>query len=497
MRSKLYLLMLVATATHCSAQVKPLVQNISYMAETNVTVSDNSTAPFWFTNNRYGLSSTEGNSGYLRAAFKRDLNTDSTRTWHIGYGADIVVPVNHTSNFFVHQLYTQIGYKRFQLTLGAKELPMEFNNRELSSGDMVIGCNARPIPQVRIEMPDFWNIPGTDGWVGIKAHIAYGWYTDNNWQEEMTQKRKLYSNNSLFHSKAVYASIGRKDRFPITFEGGLQIATQFGGEAWNVSQRADDTRPDFSSHIHMGSGLKSYLNALIMSGGDPNDGDYQNAEGNHVGSWHGSLTYHMRDWSVRGYFEHFFEDHSQLFLQYGWKDMTWGVEATLPANPVVSAVVVELLSTKDQTGGIYHDKTASLPIQISGKDNYYSNHIYGGWQHWGMSTGNPLLISPIYNSNGSISTQHSRVKAFHMGISGDPCRSLHYRILYTHMRSWGTYDAPLQDTMSNQFLLAELTYKPSWLKGWSTTTAAGLNHGDIIKNSVGLSVTLRKEGLIK
>lgn len=491
------LLMLATVATHCSAQVNTLVRDISYMTEANAVASGDGTAPFWFTNNRYGLSSAEGNSGYLRAAVRRDLCADSTRTWRIGYGADLVVPVNHTSGFFIHQLYAQVGYKRFRLTLGAKELPMEFNNRELSSGDMVVGCNARPIPQARIEMPDYWSVPGTDGWFGIKAHVAYGWYTDNNWQEAATEKRRLYSNNSLFHSKAVYGRIGRKDRFPVTLEGGLQIATQFGGEAWNVSQRADDTRPGFSPHVQMGSGLKNYFNALTMGGSDPNDGDYRNSEGNHVGSWHGSMTLHMRNWSIRGYFEHFFEDHSQLFLQYGWKDMTWGVEAHLPANPVVSAVVMELLSTKDQTGGIYHDKTSSLPVQISGKDNYYGNHIYGGWQHWGMSTGNPLLISPIYNSDGSISTQHSRVKAFHSGISGDPCRSIHYRVLYTFMRSWGTYDAPLRDTKTNHFLLAELTCKPSRLKGWSATAAFGLNHGDIIKNSTGVSVTLRKEGLIK
>jgi hypothetical protein len=498
MNPRLHLLLLLTATTYCSAQVKSLGQNISYMGEVNMTASSNSdVAPFWFTNNRYGLSSSKGNSGYFRTAILRDLSADSTRNWHIGYGADIVVPVNHTSGFFIQQLYAQVEYKVFLLTLGSKELSMPFNNRELSSGDMVIGCNARPIPQVRLEMPDYWNIPGTHKWLGIKGHAAFGWYTDNNWQEETTQGKKLYSNNSLFHSKSLFFRIGCEDRFPLTYEGGLQIATQFGGEVWNVSQRADDTNPDFSSHVKMDNGLSSYFNALFVGGGDPNDGNYKNVEGNHVGSWYGSLTYHHSGWSVRGYFEHLFEDHSQLFLQYGWKDMTWGLEAHLPKNPVASTIVMELMSTKDQTGGIYHDKTSNLPVQISGKDNYYQNHIYGGWQHWGMSTGNPLIISPIYNSNGSISTQHSRIKAVHVGISGDPSETLHYRILYTYMRSWGNYDAPLTNTKDDQFLLAELTYKSSHFKGWSATAAAGLNHGSIISNSTGLSLTIRKEGLIR
>lgn len=496
MRQRLITL-LIFISVYCSAQVRHLGQNITYMIESNISLSDSKTAPFWFTNNKYGLSSAKGNSGYIRTALTRDIHTDSLRQWKVGFGVDLVVPDNYTADFLIHQLYGQIQYRHILCTIGAKELPMEFNDNELSSGDMTIGINARPIPQLRLELPDYIPINGLNNWVGIKAHIAFGIYTDNNWQEDFTNKQKLYSNNSLFHSKSIYVNIGKKEVFPITFTGGIQVASQFGGEVWNVSQRQDDPSPDFNPHIKMNSGLKGFWNALTMGGSDPNDGDNKNVEGNHLGSWHGSLQFHMPDWSVRGYFEHFFEDHSQLFFQYGWKDMTWGIEAELPDNPIMSKFVVELISTKDQTGGIYHDKTSSIPIQISGKDNYYYNHIYGGWQHWGMSIGNPLIISPIYNDNNSISTRHNRIKAIHIGTCGDPNSKLHYKLLYTHMRSWGTYDSPLRNTKTDRFLLAELTYKPAWKPAWtkglSAKGAIGINHGSIIKNSVGFSLTLRKE----
>ena len=177
--------------------------------------------------------------------------------------------------------------------------------------------------------------------------------------------------------------------------------------------------------------------------------------------------------------------------------MKWGLEAQLPKNPFVSTVLMEIISTKDQTSPVYHDATDDLPIQISGRDNYYNQQVYGAWQHWGMTIGNPLLISPIYNEEHQISIFHNRLRATHLAIAGDPCRAIHYRVLYTHMRSWGTYDFPLTDTQHNDFLMAEMTVKPNRLKGWSFTGAFGLNRGDLRKKSTGASLSIRKEGIIR
>lgn len=493
---KLTLIISIIISLNMSAQVSRLGQDIEYMGEISATMSDGSIAPFWFSSNRYGLNSVEANSGYLRGSLKRDISADEDREWKIGYGIDLVVPVNHTSSFFVHQLYGELEYDMFRLTAGAKEYPMEFTNEELSMGDMTYGINARPIPQIRLEMPDYWDIPGTDEWVGVKAMLSYGWFTDNNWQEDFTNKRWMYSANSRYHNKALYIRIGNEDRFPVTFTGGLEFATQFGGEAWNVAKRLDDQSEFDNSYVKMNSGIKGYWNAFFMGGSDANDGDFKNAEGNHLGSWQGSLNYKGQNWSVRGYFEHFFEDHSQLFFQYGWKDMLWGIEAELPENPLVSNAVVEYVSTKDQTGGLYHDATPALPIQISGQDNYYSHHIYGAWQHWGQSMGNPLLISPIYN-NGQITCLHSRIRATHIGLTGSPTNNIHYRLLYTHMKSWGTYNNPLTNPERDRFLLTEITYDSQRYKDWSLTGSIGVNSGKVIGNSTGISLTLRKKGVLR
>ena len=39
---------------------------------------------------------------------------------------------------------------------------------------MVESNNARPIPQIRLEVPDYVAIPGTHKWLHLKGHIAYG-----------------------------------------------------------------------------------------------------------------------------------------------------------------------------------------------------------------------------------------------------------------------------------------------------------------------------------
>ena len=464
-----------------------------FMGETSGTVSSGDTAPFWLSANKWGLASTEGNSGYLRAAISRDICTDSLRSWQVGYGADIVAAANHTSSFFVHQLYAEVEHGAGRLTVGAKELDNEFVNPRLSTGGMTSGMNARPVPQIRLATSHYIPLPLTDGWVSASAMMAYGWFTDGGWQRSFVADGALRTSGVRYHAKSLYLKVGDESRFPLTLKGGIEFASQFGGEAWNLNRRDDDMSGVDLSHVEMDNSLGGYINTFFFRGKDPNDGDYHNMEGNHLGSWHGSVEYQGRDWKVRGYAEHFFEDHSQLFWQYGWKDMTLGIEAELPKNPFVSTVVVEHLSTRDQTSGMYHDATANLPVQISGADNYYNHHVYGCWQHWGMTMGNPLLISPIYNERNELTITHNRIRAIHLGIAGQPTASIDYRLMYTGMRSWGNYWSPPVNTVSSHFLFAECTYRPTFLSGYSLTAAFGMNRGQVMERSTGMTLTLRKE----
>ena len=85
------------------AQISRLGEGIQYKAEIQGTAGKGDNAPFWFTNNRYGLGTTELNSGLLRASLLRDVEEDSLRNWRIGYGIDLVGAVNYNSNFVLHR----------------------------------------------------------------------------------------------------------------------------------------------------------------------------------------------------------------------------------------------------------------------------------------------------------------------------------------------------------------------------------------------------------
>ncbi len=492
-----------------TAQIKRLGSDVQYGASLQGVASSGQAAPFWFSSNRYGLGSIETQSALLRADIGRDVMTDSLRHWRLGYGASLVGATGHDSHFILQQLYADVQYKAIRLSIGQKERPMELKNQLLSSGTMTSGINARPIPQVRLELPDFWNIPGTKKWLALKAHVAYGAFTDNGWQSENRGQRGQYARNVLYHSKAGFLRIGNDEKFPLTLTGGLELYAQFGGEAWNVQPRDDDQSGFTGDHVDMGHGFRQFVDAFFLTGSDAADGDYKNVGGNQLGSWHLRLDYHGKGWKAAAYAEHFFEDHSQMFWQYAWKDMLYGVELQLPKNPIVSTLLYEHVRTTDQSGSIYHDATATIPDQISARDNYYNHGTFTGWHHAGRGIGSALLLSPAYNTTGALTHSplyakdpsriyflHNRITAHHLGVMGQPMKELGYRLLWTHEKSFGTYNYPLLNPQRGDFLLVELTYKPQLMKELCVTASYGMNHGTLLGNSHGAMITLSYNGLI-
>lgn len=496
MRIRLYLVVcLLFGALKSLSQISRLGENVQYAFTAQGTAGSGDNAPFWFTNNQYGLGTTDNFSGLARIALWRTIETDSIWFWRIGYGLDVASPINSENGYFcIQQAYADIEWKMLRLSLGQKERPSEFKNPHLSTGGMTLGTNARPIPQVRIEMPDFWEVPGTRGIFSFKGHLAYGMYTDAGWQSKFNAgTNNSYTSGSLFHSKALFLRFGNRELFPLEFSGGLEMACQFGGTGYNVQQYAGGL---LAQEIPLGGNI---LNAFFPSGGDVNDENYSNAAGNQLGSWHMRLDWIKKSWNVGIYMEHFFEDHSQMFMQYGfWKDMLLGIEVNLPRNPFLTTFLYEYNTTMNQSGPLYHDKTVEVPLQISGLDDYYRNHIYGAWQMGGFVLGNPLLLSPIYNpyfgKQGNLEPIHNRMQVHHLGLMGKPSTQWAWRVMYTHQYSLGTYNQPTLNPCTANYFLLEATYTPSWSPGLSMTASYGHNDGNLLGNSNGAMLTLKFNG---
>lgn len=489
------------SSTMIFAQTEP---RLTYNVEMSANMSSGDYVPLWFTANKCGLSSADPSSGYLRAGL--ELNQPLRRGWKIDAGLDLAGTYNSPTPFIVRQGYFDISWRMLKLSVGSKERSPLGKNPYLSSGGMVEGVNARPIPQVRAEIEDYFTVPGTKGWFAFKGHLAYGWFTDGRWQKDFAgDVHKPYLKKVLYHSKALMLKVGNKEKFPLEAEVGLLMAAQFGGELHSFKKLGDGSYQENVSE--MPHGLKNYAKVFMAQTGgeDTAGGDQVNVEGNHVGSWNAALNYYHGDWKFRVYYEHFFDDHSQMFFEYGrWKDGHLGIEITLPKNRFVSTLLWEGLATKDQSGPILYDgderfgdasNLAFAGTQISAMDNYYNNYFYQSWQHYGMGIGNPLLPGPIYNKNGSLVFRSNRVRANHWAFAGEPTDEWKYRVLMSYALHWGTYENPL-DKIKNQFSsLYEVTYSPKKLAGWNFSVSAAVDHGSYLGNSTGGMITIRKEGI--
>lgn len=465
-----------------------------YNVEANAALSSGEHTPFWLVNNRFGLSSLDKSNGYLRAGLFREMKYDRRFSWD--FGVDLAVPYHYTSKFVVQQLYAGIRYRSLNLTIGSREWSNGIVNAELSSGDMLFSQNSRPIPQVMLEMPHYNYVPLTNKWLAVKGYISMGMYTDWRWQRNYAGPQGEFIEHRLFHSKGLFLRGGNPDRFPLIVEGGLEMGAQFGGTLHRNSPTTGERQV-----IKFPHGIKDMIKVIFPTGGgdsnDPNQmGEITNVYGNHLGQWSLAATWQPkdRDWSIRMYYEHYFDDHSMMFFDHAWKDMLLGTEINLPKNPVASTFVYEYLITKDQSGPVYWDHTPEIPEQVSGRDDYYNHYLYTGWQHWGMGQGNPLLISPIYNADGTLSFMHNRIKGHHFGWKGSPHPDIDYRVLMSYTRSWGSYSTPTPNVLHNFNALLEVTYHPHQFKGWKARLGLAADGGRLLGKSFGAMLTISKSG---
>ncbi len=503
--------MAAATAAHAGSR-RALADSIEYAVSAQVSTSAGDYTPLWLNANKHGLSSLKLNNGYLRAAATRPLERDSARRWGVGYGLDVAVAYNYTSTFIVQQAFVEGRWLKGVLTVGSKQWPMELKNQKLSSGSQTLGINARPVPQVRIALPDYWDVPFTRGWLGLKGHIAYGMTTDANWQKDFTGKKSKYTTNTFYHSKAGYLRVG-PERGHVNVELGLEMAAQFGGDSYLPN--GDGTMVKVENK----KGISSFINAFIPGGSEVVETTYKNSEGNLVGSWVARVNLDFASWNLGIYADHFFEDHSAMFLldydgygegeewntrknnrylMYSLKDMLVGAELKLKRFRWVDAIVLEYLYSKYQSGPIYHDHNQNISDHIGGVDNYYNHYIYTGWQHWGQVIGNPLYLSPLYNTDGTIEVKNNRTVAWHTGLSGHPINGLAYRLLATWQKGFGRYTDPYTDPRTSFSLLAEATYDfptSGPLHGWSVTAAYGMDAGSLRGDNQGFQLTITKSGL--
>lgn len=520
----LFVTQLVVAVNVC-AQNNP---EISQFVQFNTIAGKGDYAPFLLTANRQGVSSLDCMNGYARYGIGIS-GCIGNSAWRYDAGTDVVAGYNLNNGVALQQLYAGLSWKWLRVDIGLKERFAEMRGNasanvagtdnsplkrlygntlsELGTGGLLYSGNSRPIPQVRFDVPDYVDVPGTGSWLKLRGHFAYGIFLDHNFQEEFTSSnpKAKYGRNILYHSKALFMKVGNTDKFPLEIEGGLEMYSQFGGDFYTHAK---------GRYLSMPRGVKDFFKAIIPLGGDEmTPGPEQaNISGNQIGNWHLAFTLKTEPLDIRLYGEHLFEDFSQLFffeyqsnrkgkrkvVYYPWRDIQVGLSLVNRTGYLkfVHALQYEYTSLYDQSGACYNDPNEYYHEQMDGLDNYYNHSIYPGWHYYGMGIGNPLAISPLYNKNGSLVFSGNRFKAHCVGVNGAFCKddALKYRMMYTYSENWGTYHNPFSKKKYTTSLVADVAFLPPSGK-WAVTLSLAYDKSNYIGNNMGAMLSFAKIGL--
>lgn len=483
---------------------------INYIVEASAHTASGTFAPHYMSANQYGII-MNGSGAYLRAgAF---IEMDTTKRFSYAAGIDLMGIYESTSPtrrwengtfsmlqirpqiFRIQQLYADLKYRAVFLSIGMRQKAHEnpITNHRLSSGNLVLSGNSRPIPQVQAGFHRFVDIPFTQGWVQIKGDIAYGKFLGDNYlRNHYYQYSSFLTTNVFYHYKSLYLRSNPNNPFVVTI--GIEDGVQFGGDT--DTYRNGELVSSEKSTVN----IKAFAQAFLPSSGDENanKGDQLFVYGNHVGAIDIALEYNFANRSqLRAYTQWIYEDGSGMNKLNGW-DGLWGIAYHTHRNSILSDIVIEYIGLDNQSGAIPWQPTdrpgTQVTTQTSGGDDYYNNYRYNGWQQAGHGLGTPMSPSIMYNTDGYMRYLNTRVRGGHIALQGYMNSNWQYRIMASYREAWGTPFIPAKEDKYQGSMLIECTYSPQKLDGWKFCGAVAVDAGNLIGDNVGICLSITKSG---
>ena len=250
-------------------------------------------------------------------------------------------------------------------------------NDDLSSGSMLISQNAKPMPKIGFLSSK--NLSAKKG-INFDYGISHAVFEKNNY----------YDSAPYLHEKFIYLNI-RKSTYE--FSIGFVHEAMWGGSIIGLGEQPRK--------------FKDFIKVFLSSDGKLKDGEpHANALGNHLGIWDFYFKKEINNYSLKIYYQHFFEDTSGLRFANKW-DGLWGIEF-INLIPKTS-FLVEYLDTSNQ----YIN-----PPYVA--DAYYNHTEYkGGWSYKSYSLGNPFINHEEVNP----------LKLAHIGMKGKISKKFVYEVL--------------------------------------------------------------------
>ena len=478
-----YKYIIFAVGLLCSTIVKAQEAtntHITYDLSTEASVGTGDYTAYQLVTNRHHILATRPNTAYLRGAIH--LEHALSKDFTLSGAVDAIASVHADHKTYLQQCYANLSYQNsFFLEVGSREEEPVVRDAILSSGSFVKGTNAKPIPQIHFGTKDFWTVPFTKDWLQINFDFGYGKLMDSGYREDRykaaSDVNQMYTTGAYYHQKHLYFRTNPTKRLFVT--AGIQHVAQFGGKNYNKEDDTFKKKP---------ANLKAMWN-VILPLGDNNYYDDEALEdwiyGNHLGLMTIQLGWNInQQHQVQVYYDDIFEDGSGMRKSNGW-DGLWGVEYKnrTDGRQYVRGAVFEYFQTTNQSGPLHWDGgdhpepiRSQITDKVFGDDNYYNHMFYDSFAHYGMTPGNALITSPIYNKDGYTRYRDNRIKAWHLGLNGEISNHLSYVVKGSYREGWGTYQIPLAEKHHSFDAMVQGLYE---LGSWQFGAAYAFDKGNI------------------
>lgn len=482
--------------------------DVEYGAEAVAAASTGRFAPYFIGSNNHGL--TPGKTEALAIGrVRRGLSAEGRFAW--GFGAELSAGFTSSADYrhyysekdvfstrslapasalTLRELYGEVRYRSLILSVGMKKRGSALYNDRLSSGDFVESNNARPIPQIRIGLAGFRDIPLTGGWLQIDAQWAMGKFCDNSFTRgQFDHYTGHLSQGAYYHYKRAFFRTRPSEAFSVTF--GMQSAGQFGG---TTTTYFDGVK---TSEEKLSESFKTIIEMSIPFLGQGKEGFYR---GNTLGSWDFRARYRLRNGDkLYAYFQWPWEDGSGIAHRCGW-DGIWGLEWKKASDGPVRGAVLEYIDFRNQGGPIHWapgDRPGtSVSSSATGRDDYYNNSMYNSYANYGMSLGTPFLLSPLYNLDGDASFAHNRARGVHAAVEGRLAAKVEYTLKYSWQEAWGNGHVPSARRLTDHSVAAECAVDAgSLLKGMKVRVCAAYDNGSLRGDNFGALVSVSFMGV--
>ena len=475
-----------------------LATHIDYDLTAEAAVGSGDFTAYQLATNRHHVLGTRANTAYLRAALS--VAHQWTPNLTVTAVVDGVAGVHADHKAYLQQCFTNLAYRQFFIEAGSRELKHTLRDEDLSTGGFVNGINAKPVPQLHFGTSDFWDLPLTKGWLQAHFDFGYGKFMDSGYREEMFEKggsvNPTYSTGAFFHQKHLYFRTNPTKRLFVT--AGIEHAVQFGGTSYSYVKGVltANKKP---------TNLRTFTN-IILPLGDSHY--YENGVmedwiyGNHIGTMTVQVGWNIDEHhQVEVYLDDLFEDGSGMRRSNGC-DGLWGLQYRnkAPGRQYVRGAVLEYFTSTNQSGPIHWDGgdfpepvRSQITDLVTGNDNYYNHMFYVSYTHYGMTPGNALITSPIYNKDGFTGFRDNRVKAWHVAVNGEITPRLSYLLKGSYREGWGTYSLPLAEKHHSFDAMAQATYH---VGRWQLSGAYALDKGNIYGDCSTLNFRISYHGKI-